>query len=507
MTLSRHLIIVFLFGGVLFFLIGCNSGLREARQAAEATGNAEMHRVVEHYAGEPERLAATTFLLKNLGGHGTYTFDLVDSTGGVVAAEGFSLYRPEITAHNYRQVLDSQGLVMRYRTLSDAETKTAEYLIRNIDQAFEARERYPWATHYSDDLFRRYVLPYRIDAEELTDWRAFFRARYEPMVDTLSAPKTVRNVARLIIRDVRSWFGFHPQALMLKPALTPQEAFACGRGECNSMANIYVLALRAMGIAATKDVIPVWGTSDGGHVETVYFDEEGNPVMLETGDWLAAQPPKIFRVEFFHQQETNVFEDPYYRDVTAEYVATSDLTVAFDSTPDATAGERAALAVFGNERWRPAVWAEETETEDDAVPQRYVFRGIGRGMLYLPVLTAGRSVQPAGRPFRLDPRGNIQYHGEPDTTRSVAMDLTSLIRRRDLDTLDARRLYVAYWTPKGWQRVNAEICKSRTGVDGSPAYTVEGIPAEGIYCLFDKYSGQTYHRRIFFFRKGTVRRF
>ncbi|MDE6499676.1 MAG: hypothetical protein K2K83_03095, partial [Rikenella sp.] len=441
--------------------------------------------------------------------HGTYTFDLVDSTGSVA---DYSLYRPEIPGSNYRPVLDSLGLAVRYRSESDAEAMTAEYLIRNIDQAFEARERYPWAGHYSDDLFRRYVLPYRIDVEELTDWRAFFRERYEPMVDTLSEPRTVRRVARLIIRDVNSRFGFHEEALMLKPAFTPQEAFACGRGECNSVADIHVLALRAMGIAATKDMIPVWGTSDGGHAEAVYFDEEGNPVMLDTGEWLAAGPPKIYRVEFApwvtSTERANVFEDPYYRDVTAEYVATSDLTVAFDSVADATAGERAALAVFGNERWRPAVLAEETESESDAGLQRYVFRQIGRGMLYLPVwVDEPLSVRPAGRPFRLDPRGNIQYHGEPDTTRSVTMDLTPLVRRRDLDTLDAGRLYVAYWTPQGWRRVDAEVCRSVSATDGGPVYTVAGVPADGIYCLFDKTTGRTYHRRIFYFRKGTVRRF
>lgn len=287
---------------------------------------------------------------------------------------------------------------------------------------------------------------------------------------------------------------------MLKPAFTPEEAFACGRGECNSVADIHILALRAMGIAAAKDVIPVWGTSDGGHVEVVYFDEEGNPVMLDTGEWLAAGPPKVYREEFTPQSEANVFDAPYYRDVTAEYVAVSDLTIAFDSEPEA--GERAALAVFGNERWRPAILAEAPPTEGEAA-----FKGVGRGILYLPVLAAGRSVRPAGRPFRLDPRGNIQYHGEPDTTRLVTMDLTPLVRRRDIDTLDAGRLYVAYWTPSGWRRVDAEVCRSLSATDGSPIYTVSGIPAEGIYCLFNKHSGRTYHRRIFYFRKGTVRRF
>lgn len=482
----------------------CGSPSQKLRQEAEATGNPEMCRVAEHYADDPLRAQAATFLIENLRGHYTRTFDIVERKTG--EKTDYSLFRTEITARNYRAWLDSLGLAVRPRTESDLEAMTAEYLIRNIDLAFEARERYPWARHYSDSVFLRYVLPYRIDAEELTDWRTFFRERYEPMVDTMAGRKDIRGVARLIIRDVRSWFGFHPEALMLKPAFTPEEAMACGRGECNSSADIFVLALRAMGIAATKDIIPVWGTSDGGHVEAVYFDEEGNPVMLDTGEWLAAGPPKIYRVEFApwvtSTERANVFEDPYYRDVTAEYVATSDLIVAFDSAPDATAGERAALAVFGNERWRPAVLAEASPTEGKAA-----FKGVGRGILYLPVLAAGRSVRPAGRPFRLDPRGNIQYHGEPDSTRLIAMDLTPLIRLRDLDTLDAGRLYVAYWRPSGWQRVDAEIRKSRSGTDGSPVYRVEGVPAEGIYGLFDKTTGRTYHRRIFRNSRGEVRRF
>ncbi len=479
--------------------MGCHGPLREARRAAEGTGNVEMHRMVEAYAGDPERLEAAAFLLENMGEHGTYTFDLVDAVSGAVA--DYSLYRPEITGSNYRTVLDSLGLAVRYRSESDLEAMTAEYLIRNIDQAFEARERYPWAGHYSDTVFWRYVLPYRIDAEELTDWRAFFRARYEPMVDTLAEPRTVRRVARLIIRDIKKQFGFHPEALMLKPAFTPEEAFACGRGECNSVANIYVLALRAMGIAATKDVIPVWGTSDGGHVETVYFDEEGNPVMLDTGEWLAAQPPKIYRVEFARQSEPNVFGEPYYRDITAEYVATSEPKVAFDSVADATTGERAALAVFSNERWRPVVLGRET-----GLPQQYAFREIGRGILYLPVLAAGRSVRPAGRPFRLDPRGNLQYH-EPDTDRLVTIDLTSLLLPKDLETLDTGRLYVAYWTPKGWRDCEHPIDRSFSAMDGKPVYTVAGVPDGGIYCLFDKRTGRTYHRRIFRNGQGTARRF
>lgn len=504
MILYRRIAITLLLGGAFGLLTGCDGSLRSARRAAEATGNVEMHRVVNAYAGDPERLAAATFLLENMGGHGTYTFDLVDAVSGSVA--DYSLYRPGVTARNYRTVLDSLGLAVRYRSESDAEAMTAEYLIRNIDQAFSRWRRNPWSQHYSADIFRRYILPYRIDVEELTDWRTFFWERYEPMVDTMTARKDVRNVARLIVRDVQSLFGYHPEALMLIPAFTPQEAFACGQGECNSVASIYVLALRAMGIAATKDVIPVWGTSDGGHVEAVYFDEEGNPVMLDTGEWLAAGPPKIYRVEFCRQPEANIFGDPYYRDVTAEYVATSDLTVAFDSA--AETGERAALAVFGNERWRPAVLAEETE--DDAVPRRYVFRGIGRGILYLPVFTDGQSVRPAGRPFRLDPRGNLDYYDAPDTAEQTTVNLTPLILSQDLDSWKPDDYYVAYWDRDRWYPSGRAIVQRRgVAADGSATtlYSASGLPARAIYGIFRKDNGRTYHRRIFRAWQGEPARF
>lgn len=168
---------------------------------------------------------------------------------------------------------------------------------------------------------------------------------------------------------------------------------------------------------------------------------------------------------------------------------------------DATTGEWAALAVFSNERWRPVVLGRET-----GLPQQYAFREIGRGILYLPVLTDGQSVRPAGRPFRLDPRGNLQYH-EPDTDRLVTIDLTSLLLPKDLETLDTGRLYVAYWTPKGWRDCEHPIDRSFSAMDGKPVYTVAGVPDGGIYCLFDKHSGRTYHRRIFRNGQGTARRF
>ena len=494
MTLYRRIAITLLLGGTFGLLTGCGGSLRSARQAAEATGNAEMHQVVEACADDPAKLEAAVFLFQNLKGHHTQTFDLVDTASGAVS--GYSLYRPGITSGNYRAVLDSLGLTIRYRTEEDAKAMTAEYLVRNIDQAFGSWRRNPWSQHYSADIFRRYILPYRIAAEELTDWRGFFIDRYTPMIDTMTARKDVRSVARLIIRDVKSWFGYSADALLLKPALAPQEAFAYHKGECGSISNIFVLALRAMGIAATVDWIPVWGTSDGGHAEAVYFDEDGNPVTLATGNWLAAQPPKVYRTEFEPQQrfgELNIYDEPYYRDATADYVATSDISLSFDSVP--APSDRAALAVFGNERWRPIIPGRRRESDG-----RYVFGRIGRSILYMPVYVDGKSVRVAGRPFHLDPRGNIQFYGAPETANPVAVDLTPLIRKEDRDTFNVADYYIAYWDRDRWHPAGQPIVKTtRVAADGSAenAYSVSGLPNRAIYGIFRKDNGRTYYRRIF----------
>lgn len=485
-----HIIVVCL---IYIISAGCSNALRSARRAAEATGNPAMHRVVDACADDPQKLAAAVFLMENLEGHYTYTFELIDTTGKISPV---SLYRPDITSDNYRSYLDSLGLVIRYRTDEDAQAVTADYLIRNIDRAFDSWRGNHWSQHYSEDVFRRYILPYRIATEELSDWRTFFIERYTPMIDTMTGPKDVRGVARLIIRDVKSRFGFRTNALLLKPALTAQEAFAHGKGECGSIANVFVLALRAMGIAATVDRIPVWGTSNGGHAEAVYFDEDGNPVMLTTGNWLAAQPPKVYRTEFERLSEQkradNIYDEPYYRDVTADYVATSDIALSFDSVPQGS--ERAALAVFGNERWRPIVPGERRQADG-----RYLFESIGRSILYLPVCVEGRSVRVAGRPFHLDPRGNMQYYGMPDTTDRVTVDLTPLIRPEDRDTFIAEDYYTAYWDRDRWQPSGLPIRKEVNQVADSvtTSYAVSGLPDRSIYGIFRKRDDRTYYRRIF----------
>ena len=479
------------FFAVSIVLVGCDSTLRHARQVAAVSGNPEMRQVIDHYRDDTAKLSAAVFLIENIPGHQTQTYDLIDKQGQISEV---SLYRPEITSANYRRFLDSLGLRVRPRTVADAAAVTAEYLIRNIDQAFDSWQHNPWSQNYSEKIFREFILPYRIADEELSDWRTFFIKRYTPMLDTLSQPKTIANVAALVIADIREWYRYDDGVLQLKPMPTPEEAYRHRKSECYSMANMFVLGLRAMGIAAVSDVIPVWGTSRGGHAEAVYFDEYDNPVMLMTGNNLGAQPVKVYREHFSFQHENTSFRE----DVTDRYVLTSDIRVPVDTALfDADEWPEIGLATYGSRDWRPAVKADRITTIRNETTGRTEtvceFRRIGRSILYLPMVLRNHRVQPVGEPFMLDYKGNITYI-RPDTAHRMTLYLTTLINDLAAFTPDVYELL--YWDGEGWHKHPNRIVTDPESAS-QPAYIVRDVPTGTFFRLHDPTSGRDYRNRPF----------
>lgn len=462
-------------------LAGCDSTLRHARQVADASGNPEMRQVIDHYKDDTAKLSAAVYLIENMAGHEGKTFELLDEAGQV---SDISLYQPEITAFNYRSVLDSLGLHVRKYTVPDIAAVTAEYLIRNVDRAFDSWRNNPWSQNYSEKIFREYILPYRVGDEKLSDWRRFFIDRYAPMIDTLSRPKTITNVAALVIADIREWYRYDDGVLQLEPLPEPEEAYRCRKAECYSLANMFVLGLRAMGIAAVTDMIPVWGTSRGGHAEAVYFDEYGNPVMLMTGNNLAARPVKVYREHFSFQHENTSFRE----DVTDWYVLTADIRIRVDTTLfDADERPEVGLATYGDRTWRPAVKATEL---NGAICE---FDNIGRSIIYLPMVLRNHRVQPIGDPFILDYKGNITYP-RPDTAERMTLHLTTLIN--DMGTFTPASYELLYWDGQGWQKHSNRIVTDPES-KAQPTYIIRDVPTGTFFRLHDPKTGRDYRNRPF----------
>jgi len=185
--------------------------------------------------------------------------------------------------------LDSCGYHMSEEPArSDRDIVDDEYLIENIDLAFETWQR-PWSRSVTFDDFCRYILPYRIGSEELSSWRRHFIRKYEASIaDSVSDLTSVTDVAqylmRCVRRDVAYGGGMGP---FCREAVAPAVAEQMHYLSCNACAYYAAMALRACGIPCT--VIDInWRFTEVGHSSVLVMPcrDSERPFRISVGDTL-----------------------------------------------------------------------------------------------------------------------------------------------------------------------------------------------------------------------------
>ena len=196
-------------------------------------------------------------------------------------------------------------------------------------------------------------------------------------------------------------------------------------GTCIDYTFAATALLRSKGIPVSIDYTPQWPDRSMGHYWNTVLTErrkkyefngfESNPSEEHYPD---AKFAKVFRMtykpnsellELIHQGRAlpPTLSNIFCKDVTDEYLETSDITVRlFPGRPE---GDNVYLAVFNNFEWKPIYWGYVRGNKAR-------FKGMGRNVLYLPVLWKNEKPIPVGDPFFLDMTGDIRYV-RPDTTR------------------------------------------------------------------------------------------
>ncbi|MHC4825647.1 MAG: hypothetical protein ACYTEY_03715, partial [Planctomycetota bacterium] len=445
----------------------------EVEEALTKAGknHAELERVLGHYEqlGDPLKLEAAEFLIANMDGHGYVVHGFFDEQGNEIDFDAldYASYKEALAAFDALEAEHGSLDYEKKRFESDLETITAEFLIENIDLAFQAWREKPWASQITFEAFCEYILPYRGSNEPIDAWRPACMKRLAHLTSELTDPEDLQAAGRAVQREASRWVGFSELYYLHPTDQGFTEMLDARLGRCEDISNMLSYAFRANAVMSATDYTPFWADRDNNHAWEVLLDSAGRG---RAG--LSHRAAKIYRKTFSIQRDslgavkTEDEEVPRwlarrnYRDVTSQYMETSDVTVPL--TVDRPDGARFAyLCVFNGGEWQAIHWSR---IEGDHA----VFTDMGRRIAYLPAYYVDEELVPAAAPFILAEDGTVRIlDGSPGGTIDIgiAADNQKAIRFKPGV---ASELFM--WE-NGWKPVSRS-----TAEDGKTA-TFETVPA------------------------------
>jgi hypothetical protein len=177
MKVLFKLLWILLIAGILE---ACNaSGRLEYALECAATNKGELEKVLEYYKDEPEKYKAACFLIENMPYHYALEGEELDSLKTVLAsADAYGVMLKDTAVPDWDYYTPS-GLQRK----PDVLNIRAEFLINNIDLAFDGWKKRPWNASLSFADFCEWLLPYRIGNETPDNWRQIYHDRYSFLLD------------------------------------------------------------------------------------------------------------------------------------------------------------------------------------------------------------------------------------------------------------------------------------------------------------------------------------
>ena len=182
-------------------------------------------------------------------------------------ARDFELRRHIVGNESYFSFFDStpegerkqaMQFLYAYMPLPDIADYPAEYHLQNVDYALKARAEMPWGKNVPVREFLHFVLPVRVNNENMDTSRAVFYNELKERVKDLSMHDAVLEVNHWCHEKVT----YTPSDIRTSsPLATVRTAY----GRCGEESTFTVAALRAVGIPARQVYTPRWAHTDNNH--------------------------------------------------------------------------------------------------------------------------------------------------------------------------------------------------------------------------------------------------
>jgi len=178
--------------------------------------------------------------------------DFLSRSSNAMTAHYFSL--PDMS----QAERDAMQFLYAYMPLPDITDYTAEFYLDNVRTALKTRHEMPWGATVPDREFYHFVLPVRVNNENLDNSRMVFYDELKGRVKGLSMADAVL--------EVNHWCH---EKVTYQPSdgrtSSPLASVRSAIGRCGEESTFTVAALRSIGIPARQVYTPRWAHTDDNH--------------------------------------------------------------------------------------------------------------------------------------------------------------------------------------------------------------------------------------------------
>lgn len=173
-----------------------------------------------------------------------------------------------------------------YMPLNDLADYDGKFFLSQVKTVFEARKTFRWGAKIPEEIFRHFVLPYRINNENLDSARIVFFKELKPRLINLTLKEAILEVNHWCHEKV----AYKPTDIRTS---APLSTVRTSWGRCGEESTFTVTALRAVGIPARQVYTPRWAHCDDNHAWVEVWIE---------GDWYylgACEPEGDLNIAWF----------------------------------------------------------------------------------------------------------------------------------------------------------------------------------------------------------------
>ncbi len=166
----------------------------------------------------------------------------------------FAVFNQEMTP----QEKEALTFLYAYMPIGDITDYDGKLYLDNIRSSFKAKQEMPWGDSIPEDIFRHFVLPIRVNNENLDESRMVFFDELKDRVKGLSLYDAVLEVNHWCHEKV---IYTPSDARTSSPLASVKTAY----GRCGEESTFTVAALRSVGIPARQVYTPRWAHTDDNH--------------------------------------------------------------------------------------------------------------------------------------------------------------------------------------------------------------------------------------------------